>query len=156
MNAVAQMAEPLRLLPMGLQHVDAVLAIEQATQAHAWTRQNFCDTLLAGHYAQVLVFDDVVRGYCIALRGVDEVHLLNLAIAPSHQRQGWAHALLEWLVTWARVQNALWLWLEVRPSNSRARHLYKRFGFQEVATRKGYYPSLHGQREDALVMSLAL
>ena len=43
------------------------------------------------------------------------------------------------------------LWLEVRPSNQRAKALYVREGFETVGVRKNYYPAPEG-REDALVM----
>jgi ribosomal-protein-alanine N-acetyltransferase len=34
--------------------------------------------------------------------------------------------------------------------------LYGRLGFAEVGVRRAYYPAAAGQREDAVVMSLAL
>jgi ribosomal-protein-alanine N-acetyltransferase len=45
--------------------------------------------------------------------------------------------------------------LEVRPSNTPAQRLYRRYGFERIGVRRGYYPS-HGGREDALVMRIAL
>ena len=86
----------------------------------------------------------------------DEAHLLNLAVAPAYQRQGWAQVLLEALTLWARGQALQWLWLEVRAGNTRAVHVYKTHGFHYVGLRKHYYPAHLGQREDALVMSLKL
>jgi ribosomal-protein-alanine N-acetyltransferase len=47
------------------------------------------------------------------------------------------------------------VFLEVRPSNRGAQALYTRFGFERIATRRGYYPA-HSGREDALVLTLAL
>ena len=41
-------------------------------------------------------------------------------------------------------------------SNVRARRLYAHLGFEQVGVRKGYYPDAHGQREDALVLRLAV
>ena len=88
--------------------------------------------------------------------GVDEVHLLNLTVTPAFQRQGWSHVLLDALALWARSQGAQWLWLEVRASNQRARHVYEANGFRRVGERKRYYPSTTTEREDAVVMSRAL
>ncbi len=51
---------------------------------------------------------------------------------------------------------AQWLWLEVRASNLRAQQVYEAHGFRRVGERKRYYPAAHGQREDAVVMSLPL
>ena len=49
-----------------------------------------------------------------------------------------------------------WLWLEVRVSNTRALAVYEAHGYRRVGLRKNYYPAGHGQREDAVVMSLRL
>jgi ribosomal-protein-alanine N-acetyltransferase len=90
------------------------------------------------------------------MSGVDEVHLLNITVAPAYQRQGWAMVMLDALAIWARGQRAGWLWLEVRSGNLRALQIYEAHGFRRVGLRKAYYPAGHGQREDALVMSLKL
>jgi ribosomal-protein-alanine N-acetyltransferase len=90
------------------------------------------------------------------MQGVDEVHLLNITVAPEYQRQGWARVMLEALATWARGRGAEWLWLEVRVSNARALGVYEAHGFRRVGQRKGYYPAGRGEREDAVVMSLHL
>ena len=64
--------------------------------------------------------------------------------------------MLEALALWARGQGAKSLWLEVRVGNSRAIRVYQAQGFRQVGRRPQYYPSGHGRREDALVMSLTL
>ena len=84
------------------------------------------------------------------------MHLLNITVAPAHQRQGWARLMLDALALWARGQQAEWLWLEVRLSNLRAQQIYLKRGFARVGLRKAYYPAERGEREDALVMSLRL
>jgi ribosomal-protein-alanine N-acetyltransferase len=88
--------------------------------------------------------------------GVDEVHLLNITVAPAWQGQGWGRVLLDALAVWARGQGAQWLWLEVRASNARAQRIYEHHGYRRVGERKGYYPAGFGRREDAIVMSLKL
>ncbi|MBP6754040.1 MAG: ribosomal protein S18-alanine N-acetyltransferase [Alicycliphilus sp.] len=136
--------------------LDALLAVEQRAYSHPWTRGNFTDALASGYQAQVLMAGDHLLGYFVAMMGVDEVHLLNLTVAPEFQRQGWARVLLEALALWSRGQGAQWLWLEVRASNLRAQQIYLAHGFRRVGERKRYYPADHGQREDAVVMSLSL
>jgi ribosomal-protein-alanine N-acetyltransferase len=95
-------------------------------------------------------------GYFVAMQGVDEVHLLNITVAPEYQGQGWSRLLLQALTLWSRGVGAEWLWLEVRVGNARAMHVYEAHGFRRVGLRKGYYPAGLGQREDAIVMSLRL
>jgi ribosomal-protein-alanine N-acetyltransferase len=132
-----------------------VTAIEAAAYDFPWTRGNFIDSLAAGYLARVLREEDrEVVGYFIAMKGVDEMHLLNLTVAPEAQGQGHARRMLDELVTLCRAMNARQLWLEVRETNERARRLYTRYGFRHIGVRRGYYPALYGRREDADVMSL--
>ena len=142
--------------PMGAAHLDAVLAIEQSAYSHPWSRGNFSDSMAAGYQVQCLVGGADVLGYFVAMAGYREVHLLNITVAPAHQRQGWARVMLDALAIWSRGQQAEWLWLEVRAGNTRAQQIYEHCGFAPVGLRKGYYPAGQGQREDAVVMNLRL
>lgn len=155
MSAVLQPLEA-RLEPLTIERLAPVCAVEQTAYSHPWTRANFIDSLHAGYHCQLLLGGEHLIGYFVAMKGVDEVHLLNLTVAPAFQRQGWAQMLLEALTGWSRGQGAQWLWLEVRASNARALAIYERQGFRRVGARKGYYPAHGSQREDAVVMSLRL
>ena len=154
MSAVLQPLEA-RFDAMSVERLPAVCAIEKQAYTHPWTHANFIDSMAAGYRCQLLMGGDTVLGYFVAMKGVDEVHLLNITVAPEFQRQGWAPLMLEALAGWSRGQGAQWLWLEVRTSNDRALQIYERNGFRRVGVRKGYYPA-HGGREDAVVMSLRL
>ena len=145
-----------RFEPLTLQNLDAVLVVEHKTYAHPWSHGNFTDSLASGYQAQVLLGGDAVLGYFVAMKGVDEAHLLNITVDPTYQRQGWARVMLDALAIWAKGQGAEWLWLEVRSNNLRAIEVYEAQGYRRVGRRKNYYPAVDGQREDAIVMSLAL
>lgn len=155
MSAVLKSIEA-RFEPLTARQLDAVLRVEQQVYAHPWSRGNFTDALSSGYQAQLLMADDALLGYFVAMKGIDEVHLLNITVAPDHQRQGWAWVMLDALALWARGQGAEWLWLEVRAGNRRALSVYESHGYRRVGERKNYYPAAHGQREDAVVMSLRL
>jgi ribosomal-protein-alanine N-acetyltransferase len=155
MSALPKPAEA-RFEPLTLQRLDAVLQVEQQAYAHPWSRGNFLDTLTSGYEGQLLMADETLLGYFIAMNGVDEVHLLNITVAPEYQRQGWAHVMLDALAIWAKGQAADWLWLEVRVGNLRAMKVYESQGYRRVGLRKNYYPAVQGQREHAVVMSLKL
>jgi len=184
MSAVLATPREARLEPITLERVPAVCAIERSAFTHPWTAANFTDSLAAGYHCQCLVAPspesdpvaeaprgarafwnrvtareaggETLIGYFVAMKGVDEVHLLNITVAPAFQGQGWAPLMLEALAGWSRGQNAQWLWLEVRASNLRALAVYERNGFRRVGMRKGYYPAQGSAREDAVVMSLRL
>lgn len=145
----------LALVPMSVAQLDAVLEIEQTAYAFPWSRGNFVDSLAAGYLARVLRgTDGAVLGYFLAMAGVDEMHLLNLTVAPAWQRRGLSLVMLDALEAECRRAGLIKLWLEVRLSNQRARAIYERYGFLQVGLRKGYYPAAQGSREDAAVMVL--
>lgn len=142
--------------PMLLTHLDAVIAVEQVVYPFPWTRGNFVDSLAAGHWARVLrMGDGSFAGYAVASPGVDEMHLLNLTVAPGRQGRGLGRGLLDALVAECRRAGHATLWLEVRESNQSARSVYRRYGFEEIGLRRAYYPAV-GQREDAIVMKLVV
>ena len=144
------------LAPMTQDDLDAVIAIEQTAYSHPWTRGNFRDSLNPLFEAQCLWLDGELLGYFLAMHGVEEMHLLNITVAPAHQGQGWGHMMLDALSLMSRHAGAQWLWLEVRQSNQRALQVYERYGFKQVSIRKDYYPAGRQQREHAVVMSLKL
>ena len=139
--------------------LDRVLQIENAVYPHPWSRANFEDSIQTGYQMQVLTTPDAdILGYFIAMKGYEEVHLLNITVAEPFQRHGWARVMLDALAVWSRGQGAAWLWLEVRANNERALQVYKAQGFKLVSVRQDYYPKgpKANGREDAIVMSLKL
>ena len=143
--------------PLLLADLDPLLAIEQSAYEFPWSRGNFIDSLSAGYLARKRVdAHGAWLGYFIAMPGVEELHLLNLTVAPAHQRHGHARAMLDRLVNEAAALGARRVWLEVRVSNERAQQIYRRYGFREIGLRRGYYPAGALGRENALVMSLEL
>jgi ribosomal-protein-alanine N-acetyltransferase len=164
MSALLRDTEPLQIghRPMTVGDLDRVMAIELQAYPFPWSRGHFTDSLAAGYLAQLRQAEPAgarraerqptLLGYCVAMPGVDELHLLNLTVAPAHQGQGHGRALLAHLAEAARSLSAAQIWLEVRESNARARRLYERWGFESVGLRKGYYPAARGQRGHAVVM----
>jgi ribosomal-protein-alanine N-acetyltransferase len=154
--ALEHAPEEVRLESLTEAMLDAVLHIEQQAYSHPWTRGNFLDSFKAGYHLRALMGGDTLLGYYVAMTGVQEVHLLNITVAPDHQGQGYGRLLLDALHVWARQQEAQWCWLEVRAGNARAMRVYERYGYRRVGLRKGYYPDHDRRREDAVVMSYKL
>jgi ribosomal-protein-alanine N-acetyltransferase len=160
----AQLADAVsRLSRMRVADVAEVLSVERRVYEMPWTEGNFIDSLAAGYEAFVLRNVPALRdsqthllGYFLAMKGVDEMHLLNLSVVPEQQGRGLARLMLDALCASCREQACPQLWLEVRVSNRRAREVYRRYGFVEMGLRRAYYPVLQGPREDALLMSLAV
>lgn len=143
---------------MAVRDLDEVLAIEQRAHIAPWTKGQLTDSLTAGNWAYVLralgVDDapDSLLGYCVLMPGVDDISLLNIAVDPSCQGQGYAKKMLLVMEDQAIAKNFLKLFLEVRASNALAIGLYQKMHYQQVGIRKAYYPVHEGPREDALVM----
>lgn len=145
-----------RLHPLHPSHLPQVLAIEHRAYPFPWSEGIFNDCYRAGYSSWVLTntLGEVVA-YALMSMAVGEAHILNLCVAPEHQRQGLARVLLEHLLRLARSAHTTIMLLEVRKSNRAAQRLYEGYGFQRLHVRKGYYPG-HEGREDAIVMGLDL
>jgi [ribosomal protein S18]-alanine N-acetyltransferase len=163
MSAQLKTPLPLALEPMELSDIEAVLQIEAQAYSHPWTRGNFEDSLNSGYTLQCawrkrpgLLARQVLVGYFVCMPVFDEVHLLNLTVAPEFARQGLGRWLLGEVHAHAQRGAANALWLEVRPSNEAAIRLYSSYGFSIVGRRRDYYPAHEGKREDALLLKLLL
>lgn len=132
-----------------------VARLEKSLYAFPWSLGNFRDSLTAGYECWTVTHGEAVIGYAILMVALDEAHLLNIAIASEWHNQGIGRDFLGCMVEVARGAGAQIVYLEVRPSNLPARHLYQRMGFQQIAIRPDYYPAVGG-REDALFLGLTL
>ena len=141
--------------PMRLADLDEVMAIEQRSYPYPWTRGIFHDCLHAGYSCWVCERQGIIQGYGIISVAAGESHLLNLCVRPESQRQGIGEKLLVHLISVARRHDAEIIFLEVRESNAGARRLYEKMGFNELGTRKDYYPAAEG-REDASILARVL
>jgi ribosomal-protein-alanine N-acetyltransferase len=150
-NAVLKQPE-LNLRPMADTDISDVLQIEHAAYAFPWNRNIFKGCLREDYCCRIVELDGGIAGYAIMSTGVDEAHLLNLCVDPGYHRTGLGDVLLNTMLDYARKQEAVTTFLEVRPSNKAARRFYEKRGFVEVGLRANYYPAKFG-REDAIIMA---
>ena len=142
----------IEVLPMRPADLDAVLAIEYRVCPFPWSRANFADSINSRYSCWICRVDNQLAGYFVLMLAVDDAHLLTIAVAENHQRQGLGARLLRRAMSVGRAGGATTLLLEVRPSNTTALAMYRHFGFAQVGVRRGYYPA-EGGREDALVLT---
>jgi len=143
--------------------IPALIALEResATAAH-WTEQQY-DHLLQSHAegVQSLVLaaqedssDPIsppsprLLGFLVARHLAPEWELENIVVASAARRRGIGTHLLDALLLRAKETNSDAVFLEVRESNSGARALYEKAGFQLSGRRKSYYK---GPDEDAVL-----
>jgi ribosomal-protein-alanine N-acetyltransferase len=107
--------------------------------------------------------EDGIAYYTVARRGgvlvgyagmwyvAGEGHILTLAVAPAHRRQGIGERVLVRLIDEVAQRGGDRVYLEYRVSNLPAKRLYDKYGFRYVHTRTGYY---RDTGEDAIVVAL--
>lgn len=139
--------------------VPAIMEIERRAYPFPWTEGIFEDCIRVGYACWVLerASDQgkEIIAYMVLSIAVGEMHILNICVDPSLQKQGIGRALLADAEAYGRKNNAEMCFLEVRPSNKTAVNLYLSSGFNEVGFRKNYYKD-NGKREDAIVMAKSL
>ena len=131
--------------------VEEVLAIERAVSAVPWTENMLRRelSLPLGRNLTARLRGGPIAGYLSCWFVAGEVHVHNIAVRKDRQRQGVASALLAAMIGLACQEGARQATLEVRPSNTPARRLYERFGFEVQGLRPKYYDDT---KEDALIL----
>jgi ribosomal-protein-alanine N-acetyltransferase len=139
--------------------IPGVILLEHATfPEDAWSVGMFWSELAEASTRYYLVAEEYpagndeeprLIGYAGLLAGVGEAEVLTIAVEPTRAGRGLGAVLLTELMREAARRDCDDVVLEVRVDNARAQRLYRRFGFQDVGIRKGYYQPMG---IDALVM----
>jgi ribosomal-protein-alanine N-acetyltransferase len=123
--------------------VPAILSIAKANPATSqWPEAEYVQALeniAARRVVMVAQAETEVIGFVVARTLEHEWELENIAVLPERQRKGVGQALMRVLLDVAHHHGAEAIFLEVRQSNSHARILYERCGFQRSGERKQYY-----------------
>lgn len=131
--------------------LEQVYRLNSTTFAERWSHDGLKRALEDG-YALLLCMDEkLLAGYLLSHDVLDEVHIMQIIVAPACRRQGIAEQLSRMLLAARPGRTVL---LEVRASNAAAQQLYAKLGFVRSGIRKGYYVSQQddGIREDAILM----
>ncbi len=136
---------------MSESHIEKLAVIEKECFSTPWS-ENALREELDNTHARFLaaVCDGEVAGYIGAHNILGEVYITNVAVAEKHRRKGIGEMLINNLVELCKSENAEFITLEVRESNSAAINLYKKMNFKEVGKRKNFYEN---PREDAILMT---
>jgi len=119
----------------------------------AWRADSFV-ALLGQPGTFAWVADDT--GFILARVAGGESEVLTLCVAPAARRRGIGLALVKQAMEEALARGATAMFLEVATANCPAIALYKRLGFAQIGSRKGYYAPADGLAQDALVLRTEL
>lgn len=147
------MHQTLTLKPAQPRHAPAMarMSRDQIEQGLGWS---WTPTRIAGQlqrldgYGVLAIHQRQLAGFGLMRFGARRAHLLLLAVAPPHRRQGLGQRLLGWLEHLAQAMGNQEVTLELRATNQPARLFYQAQGYRAVARIPGYYQG----REDALRM----
>ena len=142
----------IRIEPMVVDDLTRVREIEHQAFASPWPKDAYRAEIEENQVACYLVARDET-GLLVGFAGMwvifDEAHVTTIAVDRTRRGERIGERLLLVLIERALARGARWMTLEVRPSNTVALSLYRKFGFRDVALRKRYYSD---NGEDAVVM----
>ena len=140
----------LRIRPMSLADLPAVLEIEKECFPAPWSERIFRDVLDLDYYHFLTaILDGEVAGYCGYIRSFETADIANIAVRGSLRRSGIGEKLLRKLMDDGYRAGVERFSLEVRASNTPAIALYEKLGYRQEGLRRGYYEN---PREDALIL----
>lgn len=143
------------LRPMAAADVARVAAIEAVALPRPWSEAAFRHELDVPFSRSFVAHPDddreQIAGYVVLWRVSDEVHLLDLAVAPELRGRGIGRLLAKRVLAEACSFGARLVTLEVAEDNGPARQLYESLGFIAASTRRDYY----GPGRAAVVMERA-
>jgi len=164
-----------RLRYMKIEDVTRIYEIDQLSFSIPWTPKSYTFEINDNQTSHMIVLETVPetsrpRGLLDILRrsaspapmivgygGVwimaGEAHISTIATHPDWRRKGLGEVLLNAMLRRSLQLKSDYCVLEVRQTNLNAQALYRKYGFEVVGRRKGYY---RDNNEDALLMHVGL
>lgn len=136
---------------MAFCHIQKIALLEKECFSVPWSEEGLKPEL-ENNFARffVALCDGEVAGYIGSHNVLGEVYITNVAVFRDFRRKGIAGRLIDILLKTVQDENAEFVTLEVRKSNTSAISLYRKKGFQIVGERKDFYEK---PREDAVLMT---
>ena len=142
----------MKITEMNSGFLPDVEKIEAECFVHPWSRQSLEEYLNNPNAFFYVASEDDGRavGYIGTYIVCDEAYVTNVAVSEQYRRQGIGKQLVLRATENAQRNNASFITLEVRVSNTAAVSLYKSLGFVLDGMRPGFY---RDPDEDALIMT---
>lgn len=137
---------------MQIADVPEVMKIDTGAFPAPWTKEIYEQELIENDFAHYFVMKtdtgDII-GYVGMWIIFDDAQITNIAVHQDYRGKKIGEKLFGFALAYAFQRGAQKLSLEVRPSNTVAKNMYRKFGLEEGSVRKNYYPD---NGEDAIVM----
>ena len=143
------MIDDIRIEPMNETHLKDLVLLEKQCFSVPWS-ENALRAELEKDNSRffVAITKNEVSGYIGANNILGEVYIDDIAVFYNYRGFGIGTALLKHLISVSKNENCELVTLEVRVSNTSARKLYEKLGFQNVGVRKNFYDR---PKEDAVI-----
>jgi len=141
---------------MTLADLDKVMQLEvDLFKGDAWKKENYEYELKENDLSKMYVeqMDNEIVSYGGLWFLFENADITTIGVAKKYQGQGYGEKMFEHLLNICKENACEFVHLEVRVSNTKAINLYKKFGFEVIRTRKGYYSD---NNEDAYDMMRGL
>ena len=155
MALFARRFAPSVIRPLKADRAEACAMIHASGFAHGWSASEITSLLTGSTAVGSAALDPVtgaLRGFALSRLAADEAEVLTIAVAATFRGRGVGRDLLRDHLSAVKYSGAKTIFLEVDANNASAIALYKRFGFEKIAERAGYYRGADGKTATALVM----
>jgi ribosomal-protein-alanine N-acetyltransferase len=140
----------IKIKTMTPEDVVQVHKVEEACFSVPWSLENFERIFRYKENYYLTAWDgDAIVGFIGLMAVAGEGDITNVAVLPSHRKQGIGDRLVKSMIDLAKEKEISKIMLEVRSSNEAAIHLYEKYGFEFLCIRKNYYQK---PTEDANIM----
>lgn len=125
---------------MTINDIDEVFTLEKELFVDPWPKHFFFEEL-ENEFANYYVYknEEEIIGYAGMWQMFENCDLTNIAIKKEQQGKGYGKELLKFMIKEALKRNCEFMHLEVRVSNTKAKNLYEKLGFEQTRIRKHYY-----------------
>ena len=138
------------LRPMLPSDTEAIRELECDIFSDAWSEKNIKDSIESKFdYCMVIEEGYRVLAYIIFRVNMDEAELFRIATGKNSRNFGFAHELMNFMISNLRKMKVKKVFLEVRSKNTVAIRHYENYGFKKIGIRREYYSN---PLDDALLM----
>ena len=148
----ASIGADLSIRKANIKDLSELLFIEEQAHHYPWSESTLRWCIEQPHiHCFILHETRELIGFAIYECVIDEATLLNIAVHPFMQGNGFGKQLLQQSLL--LLDNSMQkIFLEVRASNVVAQQLYQTIGFTAFGSLKNYYPTADGKEDEQLFM----